>query len=378
MRGLAALYVVLSHFCSMADPRAFQHKPSNAPEWVQALMSPLWHGHLAVAAFIAISGFCLQMSLFHGKSGRITDFKRFFARRARRILPPYYACLAISIVVAITITAKQSGMPFEQYLPVTPENVAAHVLLIHNLSVGWMYKINGVLWSISAEAQLYLLFPILVFMVAKFGRNLSILFTALTSYALLIAVPASAKLYPWYLALFTIGIAAAHLAYRPDLRAGVLPRLGMLGWALFSVALVYGISADWAMPLTDGLIALACASLMYAGSVAPNNFFARALSIRPMAWLGAISYSLYLMHHPIQQIVYVMRPAGIQSEGDVFFFLLLVGLPVVLAGTAIFWFCFERPFQVSVSRVPRTAVVHAPTMPLLTYVDDGRRMDAAV
>lgn len=378
MRGIAALYVVLAHFCSMADPRAFQQKPSFAPGWLQTVMAPLWHGHLAVAAFIAISGFCLQMSLFQGKDGRVDSFKRFFARRARRILPPYYACLGISIAIALSITASQSGMPFEQYLPVTWQNVGAHLLLIHNLSAAWMYKINGVLWSISAEAQLYLLFPLLVWMVARLGRNLSVVLTALASFALLIEVPASVKLYPWYLALFTIGIAAAHLSYRPVLQLGVKPRLGLILTVAFSVGCVYAVVADLAMPISDGLIALTCASLMYSGSVAPTNLVARTLGCKPLAWLGAISYSLYLMHHPIQQIVYVLRPASVQGEASVFLYLLAVGLPVILAGCTIFWFFFERPFVKKPRQIQKTALVHAPVMPTLAYVADEQRMDAAV
>ncbi len=370
MRGIAALYVVLGHFASMADPRAFQHKPSFAPEWVQNAMAPLWYGHLAVAAFIAISGYCLQMSLFNGRDGKIGSLSRFFARRARRILPPYYACLGLSILVCIYVTSTQHGMPFDQYLPLTSENIWAHVLMIHNLSAEWMYKINGVLWSISAEAQLYLLFPILVWMVAKFGRNLSLLTSVVACWAILQAFPNTIKLYPWYLALFTLGIVAAHLAYRP-LNSGVKPVAAtIVGVASFAACLT-SVFLDQPMPFSDGLIALSCASFMYAGSVAPHNFVTKIFGWRPVAWLGAISYSLYLMHHPIEQIVYVYRPSAIQGEAAIFQYLILVGLPVVLFGCTVFWFCFERPFVKrlrSSSKEPK----RAQTMTIAAYVDDAQ------
>lgn len=369
MRGIAALYVVLGHFASMADPRAFQHKPSYAPEWVQNAMAPLWYGHLAVAAFIAISGYCLQMSLFNGRDGKVGSLGRFFARRARRILPPYYACLGLSILVCIYVTSTQTGMPFEQYLPLTPQNIWAHVLLVHNLSAEWMYKINGVLWSISAEAQLYLLFPILVWMVAKVGRNLSLITTSVVCWAVLQAFPNSVKLYPWYLALFTLGIAAAHFAYRPNLHSGVKPAgATIVGIASFSACLT-AIFLDLPIP-ADCLIALACASFMYAGSVAPRNWVTSIFGFKPVAWLGAISYSLYLMHHPIEQIVYVYRPAGIQGEAAIFQYLIIVGLPLVLLGCTVFWFCFERPF-VRRLRSSSKQTKPAQTMTIAAYVEDA-------
>src|SRR5947209_3306286 len=97
LRGLAALYVVIGHICSMADPGVFMGLRGPGPEWLHVGMQPFGFGHLAVAAFIVMSGFCLQTSLFNGGTGELTDFKRFFKRRALRILPPYYACLALSV-----------------------------------------------------------------------------------------------------------------------------------------------------------------------------------------------------------------------------------------------------------------------------------------
>lgn len=375
MRGVAALYVVFGHFCSMADPRAFIHKPSFAPGWLQALMSPFWYGHLAVAAFIAISGFCLQMALFNGKDGRIGSLKRFFARRARRILPPYYACLALSIVVCVTVTVKQTGMPFEQYLPLTSQNIWAHVLMVHNLSPEWMYKINGVLWSIAAEAQLYLVFPLLIWMVAKMGRNLSLAMSVAASYAILEAFPSSVKLYPWYLALFTLGIVSAHFAFRPVPSMGVKPTPALfVGIAAFAACIVtvMAVPYDQDLPASDSLIALAACAFMYAGAVSPRNFIARFFGIKPIAALGAISYSLYLVHHPIMQVVYANRPAWAQGETGIFEYLVLIGLPIILGSVTVFWFLFERPFVRRLRSSSKEVKGHAQTMTIAAYVDEGR------
>ncbi|MBI1756577.1 MAG: acyltransferase [Fimbriimonas ginsengisoli] len=345
MRGLAALYVVLGHLCSMSDPEALHRRPTDSPAWLQAVMAPFWHGHLAVAVFIVISGFCLQAALFPGRDGRLRDVRKFLKRRAWRILPPYYACLALSLVVAVTITSTQQGMPFDQYLPVTKANVIAHALMIHNLSPDWMYKINGVLWSIGIEFQLYFLFPLLVAVLFRVGRAGLVAVGSGVAGLILLAAPGAIKLYPWYLALFAVGMAAAHLAYRPALRGGVRPAGGLALAVVCGFGAVLATGQGASHLVGDALAGLAGAGVLYAGVVAPQLGLVRVLSRPSLVALGTMSYTLYLMHHPIEQIVYVNRPAGVQGETGVFLYLLAVGLPVILVGCAALWWMFERPFQ---------------------------------
>jgi peptidoglycan/LPS O-acetylase OafA/YrhL len=356
LRGLAALYVVLDHFCTMSDPRAFQKLPSYAPTWLQWLMAPLWHGHLAVASFIVMSGFCLQMSLLSGK-GALPSLGSFFRKRARRILPPYYAALAFSIVICLTVTSTQYGMPFEQYLPVTTTNVLVHVFLIQNLNPDWMYKLNGALWSIATEAQLYLTFPLIVWLIRKIGRFPTLGLAALFSAGFLITFPEALKLYPWYFALFTLGAVAAHNAYRPWLKFGVYPKPAVAFAALCLFGCVVTSRLDFLVS-SDICIGGMVASLLYAGALRPSYPFVRVLSSRPLVSLGAVSYSLYLFHHPLEQLVYVYHPSFVNSEASTFLYLLIAGLPFILIAVTAFWFFVERPFVNSRSQAP-VALVHA-------------------
>jgi peptidoglycan/LPS O-acetylase OafA/YrhL len=370
LRGLAALYVVLSHICSMADPSRLASKPSQAPEWLQALMAPFQFGHLAVAAFIVLSGFCLQLSLFSNADGRPGPLKKWFARRAKRILPPYYGALAFSIVVALTVTAKQTGYPFQVYLPVTTENVLAHVFLIHNFSLDWMYKINGVLWSIAIEAQLYLLFPLLVASVFKVGRWPTLLVSVAAAAMILLWVPNAPKLYPWYLPLFVLGMISAHVAYRPNLRTGTRPWISAVVTVAGFVAAGYASSLGQPLYVCDSLLGVGVAALCYLLTVTEEGWICKSLAYRPMVGLGAFSYSLYLMHHPIQQVVYAHRPSGVEGPEPLFWYLLLFGLPVILIGTWLFSLVFEKPF---VTRRPaqkeslRNGLVPV-ELPLKTYM----------
>lgn len=343
LRGIAALYVVLGHICTLADPARILGHDDHAPLWLQSAMRPFQFGHFAVAAFIVLSGFCLQLSLFSRADGKIGKIGTFYRRRALRILPAYYACLSFSIVVCLTVTVNQWELA--RFLPVTQENVLAHVFLIHNYNVAWMYKINGVLWSIALEAQLYVLFPLLVLSFAKTGRWVTLGWTTALAMAVIDNVPRAPKLYPWYLPMFVAGMVAAHLAYRPSLRIGIRP---LLGWVMFFVGVwIVGFYATHGDPLAhgDAGIAVAVSSLCYALTTSQQGRIINLISRRPLVALGGFSYSLYLMHHPILQILYGTRPASIQGEWPICEYLLGVGLPAVLIGTWIFSLIFERPFM---------------------------------
>ena len=359
LRGLAALYVVLSHFCSMADGRRAAGWVSYAPEWLYRTMGTFWYGNLAVAAFIVLSGFCLQLSLFNRADGRIANLKVFFRRRARRILPPYYAALALSIAVAILITSHQTVPPFTRYVPVTTENVLAHVFLVHNFVPAWMYKINGVLWSIAIQAQLYILFPLLVLGIAKFGRISVLAATSALAWVVVLYIPEAPKLYPWYMPLFVLGMVSAHLAYRPNLRSGTLPWIARLVGCLALGGTIGACAQNAPLHVQDPFVGVAVACLCYVLTTTAQGPLINALSWRPLVELGGFSYSLYLMHHPIQQIVFVNRPAYVQGELQNFLYLLVAGLPIILLGTYLFHLAFERPF------LPRRSVTKHDLLPSL-------------
>jgi len=342
MRGVAALYVVLSHFVNIVDPRFLEGK-STAPAWLQSLMAPFTFGHLAVAAFIVLSGFCLQLSLFNGKDGRIHDRKRFYQRRAWRILPAYYACLALSVGVCYWITQHQTGLPYSQYVPVTRENLLAHVFMVHNLSPDWMYRLNGVLWSIAIEAQLYVVFPLFVWLIFKVGRFNLVALGSAAAALVLWQFPVALKLYPWYLPLFLVGMATAHLAYRPNLYVGVQPRLASMTLVASAIGVFATVGQKSQIP-SDLFIGLAVSCLVYLGAVAPWLRIPGSFGWRPLIRLGAFSYSLYLMHHPILQVIFVNKPGWAKGDAMEMVYCLVIGLPIILAATWLFSLAFERPF----------------------------------
>src|SRR3954468_20119735 len=92
IRGLAALFVVLHHTYLVSYP-GFPH--NTGPWWLGWLL----YGHLAVVVFIALSGFSLGIGPAR-RDWKLGGRTRFAYRRAWRILPPYWAALVFSLIVA--------------------------------------------------------------------------------------------------------------------------------------------------------------------------------------------------------------------------------------------------------------------------------------
>src|ERR687883_1606131 len=104
LRGMAALFVVVHHVFLRAFPG---YPVDRAPFWAAGFI----YGRFAVVVFIVLSGFSLALApARHG--WRLDGVSRFAVRRAGRILPPYFAALVFSLVVAwLILPPPGQGVP---------------------------------------------------------------------------------------------------------------------------------------------------------------------------------------------------------------------------------------------------------------------------
>src|SRR3954465_5466438 len=153
VRGLAAVFVVVNHVFLRAFPG---YPVDHAPFWA----APFIYGRFAVVVFIVLSGFSLALSpARHG--WRLDGVSRFAHRRARRILPAYWAALAFSLAVAwLVVPPPGQGMP-------GGKSVLVNGMFVQNL-VGAPSP-NRSFWSMAVEVQLYLAFPLLLLMVRRWS-----------------------------------------------------------------------------------------------------------------------------------------------------------------------------------------------------------------
>jgi peptidoglycan/LPS O-acetylase OafA/YrhL len=352
IRGLAALYVVINHVFLRAFPG---YPVDHAPFWAGWFI----YGRFAVVVFIVLSGFSLALSpARHG--WRLDAVGRFAERRARRILPAYWAALAFSLAVAwLIIPQPGNGLP-------DGKSVVVNGLLVQNV-VG-AHSPNAAFWSMAVEAQLCIAFPLLLLMVRRWSAAVMLATVALVVAAVGILGPHIPRLDTFVIqsppdlaALFAVGVVAAGIVGASSARRSwPWPRLALAA-AIPVLVLVWWQGSVWTLDhlyWIDLALGPAIACLLAALATGRPAPLLRALDVRPMRRLGSFSYSLYLTHAPIVAIVCVRIVAGRVPEGVPFF---LVSLALVLPLTIGFAWGFSSNFE---TRFRRRRSTSGPARPL--------------
>jgi peptidoglycan/LPS O-acetylase OafA/YrhL len=353
LRGLAALFVVVNHVFL----RAFPGYPlDRAPFWAGWFI----YGRFAVVVFIVLSGFSLALSpARHG--WRLDGAAPFARRRARRILPAYWAALAFSLAVAWLIVPQPgNGVP-------DAKSVLVNGLLVQNI-VG-AHSPNAAFWSMAVEAQLYVVFPLLLLMVRRWGATAMVATVTLIVATVGIIGPHVAGLDvfvvqspPDLAALFAVGILTAGIVGASRARRSWPWARLALASALPVVATIWWQGSVWTLHnlfWVDLALGPAIACLLAALATGHPVPLLRLLDARPMRRLGSSSYSLYLTHGPIVAIVYEKIVAGRVRQGvPAFIVSLALVLPLTIVFARLFASVFERPSRrhrtpSAADRVPR-------------------------
>ena len=338
VRGLAALYVVVYH----VSLRAFPGYPdAGAPFWVGWFS----YGRFAVLVFIVLSGFSLALS--PARAGwRLDGIAAYARRRARRILPAYWAALAFSLVVAwLVVPQPRSGVPDVM-------SVIVNGLLVQNIVSA--PSPNTAFWSIAVEVQLYILLPVLLLMIRRRGALAMVATVTLVVAAVGIVGPHVARLDafvtqspPELAALFALGIASAGVVVAGARRSWPWP------WLAFAAAAPVFATIAWQgtawtfdhLFWVDLALAPAIACLLIGLATGRPAPVLRLLDSRPMRGLGSSSYSLYLTHAPIIAIVYELFIAHWLHPGTgAFFVSLAIVLPLTIAFAKAFASVFEHGY----------------------------------
>ena len=354
IRAIAASYVVIFH-------AVLGFGGANLTGVGRILRRASAFGHEAVAVFIVLSGYCLALPVLNQQPLRLKlPLASFARRRALRILPPYFAALALSLLLMALIPALRTpstGTIWDASLPgLRLGPIVSHALLIHNLSPEYALQINGPLWSVATEWQIYFLYPSLLLPAWRRGGALAVLASAaLLGYLpLLIAPAAAASAGSWYVLLFALGMASANVSFG----SGSARKLQALPWRLIA-------SASWGLlavvglvfagvwfghkPVTDCLVGLAMAAVLVqltstaTRREAPRGFLLGLLEAKPLLALGHFSYSLYLTHLPVVALCYfALRPLRL-SPLPFSLLLVLTGFAASLLVARAFYLAVERP-----------------------------------
>lgn len=349
LRALGALFVVIHHmYITEWHIFAGQFPRGAMASWTQWIL----YGHFAVSVFIVLSGFCLMLPVARGDGTLRGGAHTFFRRRVRRIVPPYYAAIVLSLLLlALRHWLEQASAPL-----ITLPNLLTHLTLTHDLSPSTIGGINGAFWSIAVESQIYLVFPLLVFGWRRMGVLPTVLLAVVVAYTghFLLRETDLRGLTPHYLALFVFGMLGATLAFSPESRWQALrERLPWGRMALLFGGITLGLCAAWGWQValgvrayqSDFLLGLCALCVLVAASRPGRNRLRDLFSWRPLAFIGGFAYSLYLIHLPLLEMFWQFGLHPLHLSGPVAYAVfVLIGTPLLVGAAHLFFLGCERPW----------------------------------
>ncbi len=348
LRGFAALWVFTLHVHGYWLDNV--RPPKLSADGI--LVRLIGFGGAGVDLFIVLSGFCLTLPILRpgAEPLRAIDVRGFFRRRAYRLLPAYYAAVALVMGIELVPAIRAALVPRD----LTWADAVTHLTLTFPWHRETIAAVNGSLWSIPLEATLYLGFPLLVWLGRRHGIRSVLVLTGAVAVAwwlitLVVTLPTAGgwlpqpdKYLPARWVQFALGMYAATLVRgTPHPRGRVL---AVWGCALGLPAGLYGYAAGLELSRTLGFGALGLGLLVLLART-PEQFFTRG----PLAWLtglGTISYSFYLLHQPV---ILLLSGWGHSLELPVlplFAVAMATSGPLTVALAGAFYRGIERPFLV--------------------------------
>jgi len=394
LRGFAALYVVMNH-ASIMTMKLVDGATGLNPIFAKILhilhFGVFNYGVYAVDVFIVLSGYCLMLPVASSADEQLQGgFFGFMKRRARRIIPPYYAALAICWIffaLAPLLKIDVAAMSWASLVqPVfSPGSVLSHLLLIHCWTP-YRHAIDPPMWSVATEWNIYFLFPLLLLPVFKRWGSVATLAIAFGVSILphYLGAQSLDSMYPWFLGLFALGMVGAVLNFSPRPAARAFAAKAPFGALAIGFGAVLAVlttvqkeslqhntavhwlrketwGSGWPFDIVVGLGAMClicyCAKTAIAGK-SESNALVRFFDAKPMMQLGAFSYSLYLFHAPVLEVMWLGLKKTVAPEPSAAIFL-LAAAPVSVVTAYLFHLAFEKRFMTSHTK-PATAPAAVP------------------
>jgi peptidoglycan/LPS O-acetylase OafA/YrhL len=298
LRAVAILFVLLHHTADFLAP--------------SLALTLFPGGFLGVDLFMVLSGFLITTLLLERRGRERRPIGTFYLRRVLRLIPALVVLLLANLLYAAIV-----GRGVADAL----RSIGVVMLYVTNWAELAGISISSYvthLWSLAIEEQFYLVWPLLLFVALRLlGAPRRVIWVA-------VAIALAAAV--WRAILFESGDPWLRIYIRTDTRAdslaigALLALLGRDRWSAAGPSVarsVLGVAALVALIAAAALIqpyapflylggftlVAIVAAILIACVLDGQGPLARALSLRPVVWVGVLSYSLYLWHFGIFQIV---------------------------------------------------------------------------
>lgn len=287
LRGLCIASVLIYHY------------------WVQSLPG----GFIGVSVFFTISGFVITSSLIDRERTRASrDVASFWLRRLRRLWPA-----AVLTLVVVLVLAHAGGWSSRE---MADDSLAAFAQTYnwHVISTGAVYgqdlpSIVGHFWSLSIEMQFYVVAPLISLCLIAREKLHAAVYLTIVCIALVVSLNSESLTFVYSSTITRAGeismgclIAIGQPAFSRLAAKRSVNNL-MSGVGLIAIVSLVGIAKYSSMTTklyaNGGLLLIAVLSSVSIIGLSNGRLVARAFAITPLRFLGAISYSLYLIHFPV-------------------------------------------------------------------------------
>ncbi len=348
LRGVAAAAVLIFHLWQFAGGPQFTVPGVGYP--LHALAAAGW---LGVDLFFVLSGFLLSQPFLAANAGLAPwpAIPVYVLRRVRRVIPALWLQIAVLLVLGL---AWDSARDF-----------GISAALVHGLFLApWVRDpavINPVYWSLPVEWWFYFMLPVVCWVLgrSRWWLVLALVLVSVLSfralcYEWLIEQRTGVFAYPSIIGLgarwdqFTLGILAALAHRHVDVAGwqrawafwvGIAALVAFVPW-LITRGDIY-VRVDYPYLLVHQTwVALLLAMVVF-GAAGANSLPTRLLGSRVLRWIGAISFSLYLWHYPVLEMM--QRQGLFDSLGTPMALLLALAISISVAWAS--WRVAELPFQ---------------------------------
>ena len=304
-------------------------------------------GFVGVDVFFVISGFLISRIIFAEIDAGSFSIARFYERRILRIVP---ALTLVMLVTAIGFAFILTPMDYKS-LGQSMAATAAFLSNVYFLSKTGYFDPSSEIapllhtWSLAVEEQYYLLFPLVAVWMGRASapRRLAVV---LSGFVLSLALsiwwvrenPTLAFYLPFTRFWEILAGAVIALTPNPSLSRGRAEAYSLLGFVLLagSLALYH---EGMLFPGESALPPVIGAALILYGGQAERNRLSTLLSLRPLVFVGLISYSLYLWHWPIivaLRYALMREPNGAETA---------LALAAMFVCAVLSWRFVEQPFR---------------------------------